>query len=132
MYILDEKKRQRLNQPGINPKNGGEDIEMRMASTNSQHAENCWSVEHARLNTVSYNRIIVEVYHIGILTLAITVTLAAVAAKKAMKKEFTAEDYSPTLLRFLDLTPRVLYSLIVPMTIYVRIPEIQAYVRGFF
>ena len=128
--MLEEKKHQIRNQPTNNLKNRGEDMEMNISTNNAQPV-----VQNilARLNNVVYNKSILEVYHIAFLTFAIAVTLVGVVVKRNLRNNVSnVEEYSHTILCFLDLTPRILFSIILPMTIYVWNPEMQTYIRGLF
>ena len=127
--MFEERKHQNRNQPTNNLKNRGKDMQM---NTSTDHPHPIVENILARLNNVVYNKLILEVYHIAFLTLAITVTLVVVGVKRNLRNNVSVEEYSHTILCFLDLTPRILFSIILPMTIYARNPEMQAYIKGLF
>ena len=128
-YILEEKKRQRVNQHAVNLSNRIEAMDMNIHNNNSQPAVGNILV---RLNTAAHNKTLLEVYHISFLTFAIAVNLASLIVKKTLKNNGIVEDYSHALLCFLDLTPRILLSVILPMMICARNPEMQTYYGGLF
>ena len=82
-----------------------------------------------RLNTSVYNKILVEVYQISFCTIGFLIGFMAARMKKRMTVEEIVET-SPALLYFLDLSPRILVSLVLPITIHFRNPEIRRYIRG--
>jgi len=84
-----------------------------------------------RLNTAVYNKILIEVYQIAFCTLGFLISLMASVMKNNMKVEEIGET-SIAMFYFLDLSPRILVSLVLPITIHFRNPEIRKYIRGLF
>ena len=85
-----------------------------------------------RLNTVAQNKIFLEVYHIFFLALTIAFELIVVGVKKQIQGKLSIRYFPQALLCFLDLALVLSWSAIIPLMIYVRNPEMQKYIRGFF
>ena len=83
------------------------------------------------LNIVVYNKILVENYMIAFCTLAFIISFLAHMVKTSLDID-EIQKYSRLYLYFLDLSPRTLTSIVLPVTIHVRNPEIQKYIRGIF
>ena len=84
------------------------------------------------LNIVVYNKILVENYMIAFCTLAFIISLYSAFTVKTNLDIDEIQKYSRLYLYFLDLSPRTLTSIVLPVTIHVRNPEIQKYIRGVF
>ena len=82
-----------------------------------------------RLNPCNYNKLLIELYCIGFLALTIGVNLASVVVKNNLRTVSAIYQYLPSLLRFLDLAPRVLPSVIFPLTTYAKNPKNRKYAR---
>ena len=83
------------------------------------------------LNTAAYNKILIEVYQIVFFILAITIVLTRAVVRTNLKIDELGE-HSRLILCFLDLAPRFLVSILLPLTIHACNPEIKIYVKGFF
>jgi hypothetical protein len=84
------------------------------------------------LNNSPYNKILIEVFQIGFVLLAMAINLTAFVVKKNLNNGESVYGYSQTLLCFLDLAPRILLSIVLPLAIHIRNPEIQKYTKGIF
>ena len=87
-------------------------------------------MEHG-LNIVVYNKILVENYMIAFCTLAFIISFLALIVKTNLDID-EIQKYSRLYLYFLDLSPRTLTSIVLPVTIHIRNPEIYKYIRGVF
>ena len=83
------------------------------------------------LNIVVYNKILVENYMIAFCTLAFIISFLAYTVKTNLDID-KIQKCSRFYLYFLDLSPRTLTSIVLPVTIHARNPEIQKYIRGVF
>ena len=83
------------------------------------------------LNNNVYNKILVEVNQIILIILCLTIKVASGVVKRSLTLT-TVEEYSRILLFFLDLSPAILMSIVLPVAIHVRNPEILGYVKGCF
>ena len=82
-------------------------------------------------NIVVYNKILVENYMIAFCTLAFIISFVALIVKTNLDID-EIQKYSRLYLYFLDLSPRTLTSIVLPVTIHIRNPEIHRYIRGVF
>ena len=83
------------------------------------------------LNIVVYNKILVENYMIAFCTLSFIISFLALSFKTNLDID-EIQNCSRIYLYFLDLSPRTLNSIILPVTIHLRNPEIRKYIRGLF
>ena len=95
----------------------------------TQHPPN--EQKSINLNTVAYNKVLVEVYQIAFLTLALAIGLATEYVKRDLRIK-KAEEYPLLMLYFLDLLPRILVSLVLPICVHLCNPEIQKYIKRLF
>ena len=82
------------------------------------------------LNNSPYNKILFEVFQIWFLMLAIAINLTATVVKKNLNNGGSVHEYSQAILCFLDLAPRFLLSIVLPLVIHIRNPEIQKHIKG--
>ena len=150
-YHLEERKRKHDNASGrINPTNDVEK-DSSPAVSNLQIRQNVMRMKKLTdndiksnvaqrksdenntglLNTAAYNKILVEVYQIAFLTLALTIRIASSFVKRNLRAD-GLEEHSHILLCFLDLSPRILVSIVLPFTIHARNPEIRMYIKRSF
>ena len=125
-YIVDEKIRQHFNQRIVGVSNSITAIKMITPTKNIQKTTRSLLV---RLNPCNYNKLLIELYCIGFLALTIGVNLASVVVKNNLRTVSAIYQYLPSLLRFLDLAPRVLLSVIFPLTTYAKNPKNRKYAR---
>ena len=123
-HLLDEKKRKSLN-----VSISRNEIEMRKRDR-QHHTSRHGNL--VRLNNSPYNKILVEVYLVGFIMLAIAIHLAGVAVKKNLNDGERVHNYSRKFLWLLDLAPRILSSIILPVVIHIRNPEIKKHFKGLF
>ena len=83
------------------------------------------------LNIIVYNKILVENYMIAFCTLTFIISFLALSFKTNLDID-EIQNCSRIYLYFLDLSPRTLNSIILPVTIHLRNPEIRKYIRGLF
>ena len=117
------------------PNHSNDTLELRVRSKNNNDTnETQYPANEQKLinlNTVAYNKLLVEVYHIAFLTLALAIGLATECVKKDLRKK-NVEEYPVLLLYVLDLSPRILVSLVLPIWVHLRNPEIQKYIKSTF
>ena len=144
-HLLEEKKTQCSNavrriQPGnIIDSNlsfavelkSSENIERRGKNSETEASAVANPQRENQLNTSVYNKILVEVYQISFCTIGFLISLVASVMKENVNVEETGEN-SIAMLYFLDLSPRILVSLVLPITIHFRNPEIRKYIFGLF
>ena len=151
-YFLDERKRKRLYSknavhpighidkdlsPGLDigkrekrlDTNMRNEIEIR-ANIRQHHAS--WNEQIVPINNYPYNKILIEVFQMAFVMTSIAITLTVVAVKKNLNDGERVHQYSQAFLCFLDLAPRILLSIILPLAIHIRNPEIQKYIKGIF
>ena len=87
--------------------------------------------EISKFNTTAYNKILVELYQITFYTITMTIALVATSVKKGLDSH-KIEAYSKFGLYFLDLTPRILLSIVLPSSIHFNNPEIRRYIKRLF
>ena len=80
------------------------------------------------LNTTAYNKILVEVYQLAFFTIAMPIVLASAVVKGNLRINGVGE-HSHILLCFLDLAPRILVSIVLPITVHACNPEIRRYIK---
>ena len=83
-------------------------------------------------NNAIYNKNLIEVAHIAILSVVIVVSLAKANMMKSMHSKETIKDHSRLLLFLLDVSPVFLVSVILPFMIIARQKEMQKWIKSFF
>ena len=114
-----------------NPNQRVKKLDSRNNEEHIQGADPASSSMDNGLNIVVYNKILVENYMIAFCTLAFIISFLAHMVKTSLDID-EIPKYSRFYLYFLDLSPRTLTSIVLPVTIHVRNPEIQKYIRGIF
>ena len=84
------------------------------------------------LNNSPYNKILIDVFLIVFALSAIAINLIGVVVKKNLDDGESVYKYSKTLLCFLDLAPRILFSIVLPFSIHIRNPEILKHTKSMF
>ena len=83
-------------------------------------------------NNVIYNKNLIEVLHIAVLSVVILISLGKANMMKNMKSNGIVEDYSRLLLFIMDVSPLFLVSVILPSMIIARQQEMQKWIKSFF
>ena len=85
-----------------------------------------------KLNNSPHNKILIEVFQICFITIVIAMSLTVVRVKNDLMSSNGVNGYTRKWLCFLDLAPRILVSIILPLAIHIRNPEIRKYIKGVF
>ena len=101
------------------------------APKNPEHASDRTTLPSYLINNVANNKILTEVYHMLLITLAASICCSAFMVKRNLSIK-TLEEHSRILLCFLDLGPVILMAIILPMSLHLRNPEIRKYIRSLF
>ena len=101
-------------------------------SPNNRQLHTSRNEQIVTINNTPYNKILIEVFQIGFFMLAIAMNLTVIAVKKNLNKGKSVHEYSQALLCFLDLAPRILVSIVLPLAIHIRNPEIRKYIKDIF
>ena len=92
----------------------------------------CASTSHTHGgNSVTYNKILFEVYHMFFLTVTIILILTQQQVKKSLNPSVVA-GIPLAVLYLLDTGPVIMISGVLPLMIYFSNPEIRRYIRGCF
>ena len=83
------------------------------------------------LNNIVYNTILMELYQIVFMMIVIILQLTSGVVKNSLSPTTVAET-SRVLLCFLDLAPQISASLVFPIMIHVRNPEIRKHIKRIF
>ena len=99
--------------------------------TNPENASDRPRLPSYLINNVANNKILTEVYHMLLITLAASICCSAFMVKRNLSIK-TLEEHSRILLCFLDLGPVILMAIILPISLHLRNPEIRKYIRSLF
>ena len=133
MFLVDNARYDNSNSFEMGNRN--ERVQNLDSRNNEEHRQGTEPASHYMengLNIVVYNKILVENYMIAFCTLAFIISLYPAFTVKTHLDIDEIQKYSRLYLYFLDLSPRTLTSIVLPVTIHVRNPEIQKYIRGIF
>lgn len=83
-------------------------------------------------NNAIYNKNLIEVGHIAILSVVVVICLAKANIMTSMHSKETIEHHSRLLLFMLDVSPVVLISIFLPFMIIARQTEMQNWIQSFF
>ena len=132
MFLVDNTNYDNINSFEMgNPNQRVKKLDSRNNEEHIQRADPASSSMDNGLNIVVYNKILVENYMIAFCTLAFIISFLALSFKTNLDID-EIQNCSRIYLYFLDLSPRTLNSIVLPVTIHLRNPEIRKYIRGLF
>ena len=132
MFLVDNTHHDNNNSFDMGNRNEGvQKLDRRNNEEHRQETEAASPYMENGLNIVVYNKILVENYMIAFCTLACIISFLALIVKTNLDID-EIQKYSRLYLYFLDLSPRTLTSIVLPVTIHIRNPEIHKYIRGVF
>ena len=105
----------------------GDDIGLQ---NNSEQQED--TTPSVQKNTTIYNKNLIEVFHISFISAVIVMSLAKASMTEKINAQGNVKDLSRHLLFVLDVAPVTLVSILLPILIIARQPEMQKWIKTFF
>ena len=105
----------------------GNDIGLQNNSENDED-----TTPRVQKNTTIYNKNLIEVFHTSFISVIIVMSLAKASMTEKINAQGNVKDLSRHLLFVLDVAPITLVSILLPVMIIVRQPEMWKWIKAFF
>ena len=83
-------------------------------------------------NTTTYNKNLIEVYHISYICVVIILSLAKLDMIDHLKSKGDVVKFCRPLIILLDIAPAIMVSVLLPLIIVLRHHEMQKWIKSFF